>query len=49
MQHLYSTLEGDSVSGACSYMSNLGKVTAYHRIKPHDPLLVRVPVYSFEF
>ena len=30
-------------------MSNLGKVIAYRRIKPHDPLLVRVPVYSFEF
>ncbi|EEQ64507.1 LOW QUALITY PROTEIN: hypothetical protein HPMG_01964, partial [Helicobacter pullorum MIT 98-5489] len=22
---------------------------AYHRIKPHAPPLVRVPVYSFEF
>src|SRR3989338_4674327 len=21
----------------------------YHRIKPHNPLLVQVPVYSFEF
>jgi hypothetical protein len=26
MQHLWHTLEGDSLSGACSAMSNLGKV-----------------------
>jgi len=27
----------------------LVRFLAYHRIKPHVPPLVRVPVYSFEF
>lgn len=30
-------------------MSRVGKVFALHRIKPHHPPLVRVPVNSFEF
>ena len=30
-------------------MSNSGKVLALHRIEEHAPLLVRVPVNSFEF
>jgi hypothetical protein len=33
---------------SCRFLA-LVRFFAYRRIKPHDPPLVRVPVYSFEF
>ena len=43
-----------SCEAPCFYGLSLGFLTlvrffVYHRIKPHNPLLVQVPVYSFEF
>ncbi len=50
MQHLYSTLEGyvsfESYAAICQVQV---RFFALHRIKPHAPPLVRVPVNSFEF
>ena len=50
MQHLDSTLEGGLPFGwlAAVFQAQV-RFLAYHRIKPHAPPLVRVPVYSFEF
>ena len=50
MHHLYSTLEGGLPFGwlAAAFQAQV-RFLAYRRIKPHAPLLVRVPVYSFEF
>ena len=50
MQHLCSGPEGKipflDLSTACQAWV---RFFALHRIKPHAPLLVRVPVNSFEF
>ena len=50
MHHLPSTLEGFSgFPERAARFQALVRFFAYRRIKPHDPPLVRVPVYSFEF
>lgn len=50
MHHLPSTLEGFSrFWERAAWFLALVRFFAYRRIKPHDPPLVRVPVYSFEF
>ena len=50
MHHLSYTLEGYStfIEYAVWFLA-LVRFLAYRRIKPHDPPLVRAPVYSFEF
>ena len=50
MHHLPYTLEGFSLFGerAVWFLTSV-RFFAYRRIKPHDPPLVRAPVYSFEF
>ena len=50
MHHLPNTLEGASPFGkdAVGFLT-LVRFFVYLRIKPHNPPLVRVPVYSFEF
>jgi hypothetical protein len=50
MQHLYSTLEGFSRfwEFAATVQAQV-RFFVDHRIKPGAPLLVRVPVNSFEF
>ena len=50
MHHLCYTLEGSLPFGwdAVAFLI-LVRFFACRRIKPHNPLLVRVPVYSFEF
>ena len=42
--------EGDTPFkvSSCRFLASV-RFVAYHRIKRHDPPLVRVPVYSFEF
>ena len=50
MQHLSSTLEGvPRFRGLAARFQTQVRFLVCRRIKPHDPLLVRVPVYSFEF
>ena len=50
MQHLSSTLEGVlRFRRLAARFQTQVRFLVYRRIKPHDPLLVRVPVYSFEF
>jgi len=41
--------EGPSFLGLSNWFLTLVRFFVYHRIKPHNPLLVQVPVYSFEF
>jgi hypothetical protein len=50
MHHLSNTLEGSLPFGwdAVGFLAWV-RFFAYRRIKPHDPPLVQVPVYSFEF
>ena len=50
MHHLPYTLEGFSgFPERAVWFLALVRFFAYRRIKPHDPPLVRAPVYSFEF
>lgn len=50
MQYLSGTLEGfPCFQGRATGCQAQVRFVAYHRIKPHDPPLVRPPVYSFEF
>ncbi len=50
MHHLSYTLEGfPGFPGRAVRFLALVRFLAYRRIKPHDPPLVRAPVYSFEF
>ncbi len=51
MQHLcrFPQVGLLTLSGSYAYSSSPGKVLRVDRIKPHAPLLVRVPVNSFEF
>ena len=50
MQHLYSTFEsGRRFWRLAAICQALVRFAVYRRIKPHDPPLVQVPVYSFEF
>src|SRR3989339_1809602 len=50
MQHLSSTLEGVlRFRRLAARFQTQVRFLVCRRIKPHDPLLVRVPVYSFEF
>ena len=50
MHHLSNTLEGSSPFGkdAVGFLT-LVRFFVCRRIEPHNPLLVQVPVYSFEF
>ena len=50
VQHLSSTLVGGSPFGklAAGFQA-LVRFLAHSRIEPHDPLLVRIPAYFFEF
>ena len=45
----YPSCEGPSFLGLSYRFQTLVRCFGYRRIKPHDPPLVRVPVYSFEF
>ena len=49
MHHLLSCLARDLFLGLSSQFQILVRFFVYCRIKPHNPLLVRLPVYSFEF
>ena len=49
MQHLYDGPKTDPFQGHSITIRALVRFFALHRIKPHNPPLVRVPVNSFEF
>ncbi len=50
MQHLYQrSRRHQSISGKFAVCQGQVRFFALHRIKPHAPPLVRVPVNSFEF
>ena len=50
MHHLPYTFESfPGFPGRAVWFLASVRFFAYRRIKPHDPLLVRAPVYSFEF
>src|SRR3989344_2213150 len=46
---VYTSCEGSGFSELSNRFLTLVRFFVYHRIKPHNPLLVQVPVYSFEF
>ena len=46
---VHLSCEGSSFLELSSRFLTLVRFFVYHRIKPHNPLLVQVPVYSFEF
>ena len=46
---VYTSCEGSNFLKLSNRCLTLVRFFVYHRIKPHNPLLVQVPVYSFEF
>ena len=46
---VYQSCEGSGFSELSRRFLTLVRFFVYRRIKPHNPLLVQVPVYSFEF
>ena len=46
---VHLSCEGSSFLELSNRFLTLVRFFVYHRIKPHNPLLVQVPVYSFEF
>ncbi len=49
MQHLLTRLAKDAFLHRSCKFQTLVRFCVCCRIKPHNPLLVQVPVYSFEF
>ena len=49
MQHLARRPKNSYFHSLASCVQTLVRFLAYHRIKPHAPPLVQVPVNSFEF
>ena len=49
MQHLDTRPKKDQFPDLSDAFQALVRFLAYHRIKPHNPPLVRAPVNSFEF